>query len=406
MKKFKLTFTAFVLMTMVAFLLKLPALASDAAAFAPVFNATFYAEANADLKAAFGSNETLLFQHFLNSGMAEGRQGSAQFNVHVYQANNPDLKAVLGEDLSAYYMHYINSGKAEGRVAGTVSIPTPDTTDTPSPNTATYVIPLPIYNSSNSSAASPLPPKPASEASRWKNCVEIWTASNGYQVGREPAIYMGTYYAHFKDSVDFRPDNQSPAFWAYVDYAARRYVLRAVPTEKFFLKPSNLPLVELAKTKLTKIESTPSWENFYPAYNNLWIYQMYKDNSVKLDAEIISENGTKIGPKTIASYLIDYRCYFTLEYMEDSEEKCWKLDIAYSPDYYRIPTELMWYGIRNVLRLVEPDAELIYQQIYEHFYGGNHIFPAYDTWVPIGNSQVLVEPPIPSLMNTVSYFFR
>lgn len=53
----------------------------------------------------------------------------------------------------------------------------------------------------------------------------------------------------------------------------------------------------------------------------------------------------------------------------------------------------MWYAIRNGLRLVNPEAELLYQQIYEHFYGVNHIFPDYDVLVPLGNSYIMAITP-------------
>ena len=56
-------------------------------------------------------------EHFVNSGMKEGRQGSSAFNLAAYKANNPDLVAAFGEDNQKYYEHYISSGKSEGRKA-------------------------------------------------------------------------------------------------------------------------------------------------------------------------------------------------------------------------------------------------------------------------------------------------
>ena len=104
MKKTMTRILTFALMAVLAFLLKLPAQASDITAFAPVFNASYYLEANPDLKAVLGNDATLLYHHFLTSGMSEGRQGSAEFNVHIYKENNADLKAVFGEEFlgSAY----------------------------------------------------------------------------------------------------------------------------------------------------------------------------------------------------------------------------------------------------------------------------------------------------------------
>ena len=47
----------------------------------------------------------------------KGRQGSAEFNLAAYKANNADLVAAFGDNNQKYYEHYLNSGKAEGRKA-------------------------------------------------------------------------------------------------------------------------------------------------------------------------------------------------------------------------------------------------------------------------------------------------
>lgn len=86
--------------------------------YSPVFNAQYYYQAYPDLQTAVGNDPQQLLQHFVTSGMKEGRVGSAEFNVRDYMANNVDLIPVLGtKNLSAYYYHYIQSGKAEGRIA-------------------------------------------------------------------------------------------------------------------------------------------------------------------------------------------------------------------------------------------------------------------------------------------------
>ena len=81
-----------------------------------VFNASFYSTKYADLKAVYGNDEAKLLNHFINYGMAEGRQGSEEFNVIVYKTRYADLQAVYGDDLQKYYIHYITYGKAEGRI--------------------------------------------------------------------------------------------------------------------------------------------------------------------------------------------------------------------------------------------------------------------------------------------------
>lgn len=74
--------------------------------YALVFDASFYAAANPDVAALYGTDATLLFQHFLLSGMQEGRQGCASFHVLTYKESHPELAAVFGDDLTAYYTYY------------------------------------------------------------------------------------------------------------------------------------------------------------------------------------------------------------------------------------------------------------------------------------------------------------
>ena len=89
--------------------------------YAPVFDASYYAMNNEDLKIAFGNDENALFQHFLDYGMSEGRQASAEFNVMSYRNAYADLQQAFGNDLKSYYLHYMNFGKKEGRKAAGVT---------------------------------------------------------------------------------------------------------------------------------------------------------------------------------------------------------------------------------------------------------------------------------------------
>lgn len=85
--------------------------------YSAVYNYKDYMQYNPDLASSFGSNQKALFEHFINSGMKEGRQGSSEFNLAAYKANNPDLVALFGDDNAKYYEHYMAGGKAEGRIA-------------------------------------------------------------------------------------------------------------------------------------------------------------------------------------------------------------------------------------------------------------------------------------------------
>lgn len=82
-----------------------------------VFNPTYYANKYADLKSAFGYNDTKLFNHFITYGMKEKRQAISNFNVDAYMKNNPGLVSSYGNNYPAYYEHYCRFGYKEGRKA-------------------------------------------------------------------------------------------------------------------------------------------------------------------------------------------------------------------------------------------------------------------------------------------------
>lgn len=83
--------------------------------YSPVFDPTYYAQVNGDIRAAFGLNTELLLNHFINYGMNEGRVASPYFSCNSYRLQYADLRAAFGNDKRSYYMHYLNYGRQEGR---------------------------------------------------------------------------------------------------------------------------------------------------------------------------------------------------------------------------------------------------------------------------------------------------
>lgn len=80
-----------------------------------IFDYKYYADQYADLKNTFGYNATALKQHWLTSGIAEGRQASPLFDLKYYIYNNADVKATYGINYVAAYNHFINNGWHESR---------------------------------------------------------------------------------------------------------------------------------------------------------------------------------------------------------------------------------------------------------------------------------------------------
>jgi peptidoglycan hydrolase-like protein with peptidoglycan-binding domain len=80
-----------------------------------VFDPIYYSNKYSDLKAAFGTNATKLFEHFIEYGRVEGRQAISTFNPVAYKNRYPDLQELFGDNMASYYNHYILYGKQEDR---------------------------------------------------------------------------------------------------------------------------------------------------------------------------------------------------------------------------------------------------------------------------------------------------
>ena len=96
------------------------------------FDPVYYANAYADLRAAFGNNADLLLQHWVQFGKRENRtaKGAAagtyvyggvdysnEFNPSVYAARYADLRAAFGNNTDLLLQHWVQFGKREGRKA-------------------------------------------------------------------------------------------------------------------------------------------------------------------------------------------------------------------------------------------------------------------------------------------------
>lgn len=117
--------------------------------YALIFDANFYMNNYADVKAAFGNNQALLLQHFLQCGVNEGRQGCADFDPVTYMNRYPDLKAAYGNNMRKYYIHYMQVGKSEGRsgAPGAKQAYTTTTTAASNPYANAYDIMISFKNS-------------------------------------------------------------------------------------------------------------------------------------------------------------------------------------------------------------------------------------------------------------------
>jgi hypothetical protein len=89
--------------------------AGDIVKNAAFFNAAWYSQNNPDIVKNGFQGEDGARLHFINHGLAEGRQSSPTFSVTYYKDNNADLQKLFGNDHLKYYQHYVTFGKKEGR---------------------------------------------------------------------------------------------------------------------------------------------------------------------------------------------------------------------------------------------------------------------------------------------------
>lgn len=83
--------------------------------YSPVFDADYYLQRYADLRAAFGTDKNAALQHFVRFGMSEARVAKSTFNVKNYYKRYADLRAAFGSVWSAYFKHFLTFGLSENR---------------------------------------------------------------------------------------------------------------------------------------------------------------------------------------------------------------------------------------------------------------------------------------------------
>ncbi len=96
---------------------------SSAAGLKDIFDAKYYADNNADLKAAYGYDEEKLYKHFVEHGLKENRKLSPILNVAEYRKAYKDLDAAFGDNWDAYVQHFLETGAYEKRSEGVLFNP-------------------------------------------------------------------------------------------------------------------------------------------------------------------------------------------------------------------------------------------------------------------------------------------
>lgn len=80
-----------------------------------VFEATYYADHNADVREKVGYDYNKLLNHWRKYGLKEGRKSSPVFDAKYYLNNNPDVAKAVGKNYLKAANHWYKNGRREGR---------------------------------------------------------------------------------------------------------------------------------------------------------------------------------------------------------------------------------------------------------------------------------------------------
>lgn len=91
---------------------------------ADAFDYDWYLQRHPEVAAAYGTDRNAIYKFYRTTGLQKGWQGriapdklitAADFDYMRYAADYPDLAAAFGQDGAALYNHYVNIGINEGR---------------------------------------------------------------------------------------------------------------------------------------------------------------------------------------------------------------------------------------------------------------------------------------------------
>ena len=201
-----------------------------------------------------------------------------------------------------------------------------------------------------------------------------WTSSAGYvlRVADGFEIYPGNMnvYSVFIDGTeDLRPG--SDFMLAYNEFTGRAY--------KTQISAADLPNVVPVSTKQTTInESYPSFVAYKKAFDPLW----QKQNGANL-AQLQPYDANQDG-------IIDGIGLLSLL---DGSGYMWQMDYKADKGYWVLTiksnyTELIWDSIHNSISMITPDADAVFDAIYQDYY--ELYFAEENVFYPIGNTQVMV----------------
>lgn len=220
---------------------------------------------------------------------------------------------------------------------------------------------------------------------------QTWTASNGVVLKIVDAYKVGPGQLNAYDCV-FLDGTQnieptSDFMQAYNEYLGR--------LDKTSISPDGLPDVITVSSKQTTInDDDASYVAYKTAFDELW-KQQNGSEWAKLAVADRDQDGILDKIYLLESASGSFGSMWTLEY--DSDDNLWTLTLKSSV------TALIWDSILNSMRMINPDADAIYNAIYQDCYHGypglELISSGTSNWVTIGNTQLRV-----TMSNGILYY--
>ena len=223
------------------------------------------------------------------------------------------------------------------------------------------------------------------------NLKATWTASNGIVLkindawaeavlgsgdGDMQALWTDDPEADWSPNSDFM--NAVHEF-VYGDPAYKNGMDRYNPE---IVNVSDLPQVPTVSTKQSSISVTPEFSAYKEQWDRMLLFQAtgnWEGSTTLYQLQINND---------FAGQVASGQGYMWLIEKNSDGEGGFKISI------YRNLSELSWDGLLTVLKLITPDAQAVYQEIYDQCYTGKtQYLVAYDEYATIGSSQLMTPTP-------------
>ena len=204
---------------------------------------------------------------------------------------------------------------------------------------------------------------------------QTWTASNGVTL-------------KIKDGVDLNASIMSPEFVIidgdiHPDSPYTKALQEFVGEIYLDETPSELPVINNSSVKRTSFPNTDPVFLDYQNKVNQTLKAMPATGGLLLSSDGLS-TGVNDGIKNYWEF------YYSGSY--------WTVKI------YRNMPVVAWNCLRDCLKFVSPDGQLLYDVLYTDFFEGSDYIEDYDMWCPVGSSEIYQIDP--STYNVAMYYFR